>query len=176
MELGQPFINFTFINTQDPKYLMLGDLSEYLFIEGKPAIVQITLPGYTEPLEFTWHKKHTNVFNSNNLRITCLNNCGKQDYADLPDGIYKAKVIASPDKFNKERYYLKTDQFELELSKIRLDKFLKDGFTEVLKKWSSDVEILITAAKDAIRDGKIETAKRFFDEAKSILNKYKECK
>lgn len=88
MELGTPRIDFTFINLKEPKYLWLGDLSEYLFIENKPAIVQITTPGANEPIEFTWLKNKVNVFNSNNLKLTCLQECSdNQGYVDLPDGL-----------------------------------------------------------------------------------------
>lgn len=175
MELGKPNIEFQVTDAADPKYLMVADLSKYLHLATAPAIVEITIPGASTPLVFKWIKNQINVFNSNNLGLSCLNS--ECDYLDLPDGIWCITVKASPDTFRQTKFYLKTDLLRLELDEIYVQNGIQyDPRTQEFAKWSQEVELFLRTAEAAARRGDISMAKKFFDQAVKMIDKKSNCK
>lgn len=175
--IGKINIDFQVVHSGDPKIIMVADFSSWLYIETEPAVISITLPGSHNPIQFNFEKNKINGFNSNNLGIGCSYNCDEPEYADLPDGIYDIKLEASPNTFNKQRYYLKTDKIQLELDEL----LVKLGFTYNEKDKDKInnlqlIDFLLMVARAAIRLGDIPKASEHFNEALKLIEKTKECK
>lgn len=171
-------VDFQVIETYDPKFLLVGDTSDWAYASKKPSYILITLPGSSKAHKFTFKKKGLNWFNSNNFGITCLkDDCNDQTYVDLPDGIYTICVKSFYEGIEKSRYYLKTDRFEIEFRKTIIkndleydvkDKEFRDAMFQIL--W------MLRTAKDWAAEGDFVRADRFFTEAKKLLTNYTDCK
>jgi hypothetical protein len=168
-------INFEVIESNSPKMLIVGDFSEWAQLYSKPAILKITLPDSIEISTHTWTKKALNSYTSINLGVSCLEGT-PETYLDLPDGIYFLELIPSPSSYIFTRYYLKTDIFRLELDKIYVRSGMEyDLMNKSFREEMSVIEFLLRTAQAFARIGNIPKAKRDFEEAIKILNKYKEC-
>lgn len=169
-------IDFQVINSYDPAVLLVGDFSQWHHIENKPSIIEITVPGASTPIAFSFVKKTINAINGSALNLGC-DSCNDAAYPDLPDGIYTITLKGSPDTFNKKRYYLKLDQTRLELDKVYVASGLKyNPANKSYRDALSTIEFYLRVAEAHTRRGDIGKAKTFFNEAQSLLRKYKECK
>jgi hypothetical protein len=169
-------IDFQVIKTYDPKKLLIADTSQWSHIYDKPAIIEVTLPGSSNAHVSYIDKKNTIlVFNSTLLGITCGAGC-EEEQVELPDGIYHIKVKGSPDKFYKERYYMRSERLQLNLDKIYtslgFDISRQDKETaEVL--WTC--KLLIEAADASARLGEIAMAADYYKQAKRIVDSKINC-
>lgn len=173
LDLTQVIIDFHVFSIYDPKIFTVVDNSNWLHIEDAPAIIEITFPGSTKPLVFTYLKNSVNSFNSHNLLLTCLSgNCEDQAYIDLPDGIYTITVKGSPDSFQTTKYHLKTDRLQMKIDDI----LVSIGFDYHIEKAADrrrvdEVDFLRRVAEAHIRREDVGSAKKFFDLASSQLKK-----
>jgi hypothetical protein len=177
MEIGKIIINITVINDYDPRYLHVGDLSEWKGAKNLPATICIIPPGSKKSINTTFQKHRINSFNSTNLMLSCVKECEEQDYIDLPDGIWTLVLKSGYEGIEKTLYYLKTDRFTLELDKIYVRAGMdfdkeKKQFREDLQ----DLHFLINSAHSQIRVGDHAKANRDFTEAQVLLKKYIDCK
>lgn len=170
-------INFQVLESNNPQLLLVADVSKWEYAENLPAYLFITLPGSSNPLQFSWKKESINSFNSHNFGLSCVTECGEQEYRDLPDGVYTINLKSGYEGIEATKYYLKTDRFENELSKVIIkngteydpkDKDFRDDIFQI--KW-----ILLTAKAKAYQ-GDFVYAGRYFEEAKKLLKTYVECK
>ena len=175
--VGQIRIDFDVIQSTT-QTLWIGDNSDWVYIENDPAFIEITLPGSSKALVFSFKKKAINSFNSHNLGITCLQgNCTEETYTDIPDGIYTIKVKGKYQGMDKTKYYLKTDRTELNLSKV----IVKHGFEyskqdKEFRDRIYDIDWLIKVAKSHAKLGDFVKADRFFQQAKGLLEVLLDCK
>ena len=172
--IGNININFN-IFSDDPKYLSVGDLSDWLYAEELPAYILVTIPGSKKPKNFVFAKEKINTFNSHNLGLSCLKgDCTEEVYVDLPDGVYTICVKSGYEGIEKSKFYLKTDRFEIEIAKVTT----KDGleYNKEFVLLMTRVRFLLDVAKDHAMLGDFVKAQRFFEESKSLLNKMVECK
>ena len=169
-------VDFDILNTGNPYFLSLFDTSNWGVIEDKPAIIEITKPGEEVPVTFYFDKKAVNNFNSNKLEEVCLDDCNYPDLVLLSDGLYIITLKGSPDKFYKTRMHLKTDSFDLELSKLFTKYFSKceSNNDEIFKK-ITEIKFLIQGAKSAIRFSNITLANSLWEKAVDRLDKLKNC-
>jgi len=167
---GKPRLNFTIYNTYEPELILVADYSDWKILENKPAIMKIIPPGSNREIIHTWKKNRVNIYNSINLGLSCLTECDEQKYEFLPDGIYQFILEGSPSNYNKKRYYLKTDQFRLDLDtiyiKLNIEYSQKD---DKIKDLLSDIEFMLSSAEAFTRNGDFVRADRAFCEAKKIL-------
>lgn len=171
----KPRIDFSILQSDDPKYLSILDLSEYYQLESRPVVISITLPGSEDPVKAYLGKNRVNVFNSINLGLSCFTDC-EQEYLDLPDGLYCIKTEIS-DELYKERYYLRTALLQLDLDKIMVRVGLEyDPSNRAFREWYLNVNIALDAAHAHARTGNIPDCKRMYDEVVLMIDKYKECK
>lgn len=172
MASNKVIVEFQVIDTENPKFLMVGDLSNWATAENKTAYIQITLPGSRKFKTFIFRKHHTSTFNSHNLGISCLtNNCNDQDYVELPDGMYKICVKSGIEGIEESKYYLKTDKLEQDLGKIIIkngleysrddEDFIEKAFKIKWKLWT---------AKENTKFGHHLKGSRDYEEAKSMLS------
>lgn len=164
-------IDIDFSIHSSPYYLKVVDLSNWGVIKNKPSIVEITLPGFSNPATKFFDKNKLNVFSVNTLNIAY----GDSDQlSTLPDGVYKVKVIGSPDKYNREEYYLKTDLFDMEIDKVYIDNIDRIGdatFNEKLIR----IEFLKSGAEAHLRADMLEMASMLFEKAQELLTDIINC-
>jgi len=164
-------LDFHVLSTGDPKILVVMDTSVWGFIEDKPSIIEIILPGSKKVRVYNFIKGKANVFNSSNLLITPVG-----QYCELVDGIYKITVKGSPDSHCKHRGFLKTDSAKLKLYKMYNSLNLEDGKSDRDKKEKiQDIDLLIKAAEASVSLGKYKKGMQFFKRAVQELNEYNEC-
>lgn len=170
-------VDFEVIPTHNPKRLWISDASEWGVAENQASIICIFPPGSTTSINNTFIKHNLNVFHSVNLKLSCLTSCAGQQYSDLPDGVWTINLKSAFTDLEKTRYYLKTDQIQLELDKVytraglEFDKSQK-SFREDLQ----DIEFLLRTASAHTRQGNSFKASRDFNGARELLTKYQNCK
>jgi hypothetical protein len=169
----KPIIDFSVHS--DPYWIKVADYSMWNLIEEGPSIIEVTLPGYGTPVTKYFDKHKTNGFNSIVLGMNCIEPCEDTDLVTLPDGIYTIKVIGSPSKFNKEKYYLKTDLLDMEIDKIFIDSIEKDDYNKIEKRLT-EITFLIKGAESHIRYDNITIASSMFQKATEMVDKMKTCR
>jgi len=175
MSLNKINIDFQVLKTYDPKVLVIADTSEWSVIEDKPAIIEITIPGANNPSIHYVDKNKINVYTSALLGINCGAEC-EEDLIEIPDGIYHIHMKGSPDTFEKERYYLRTEKLQLKLDKayVALGKDINHADKDVVELlWTC--KLLIEAADASTRLGEIAMASDYYKQAKRIIDSYLDC-
>ena len=174
MEVGNININFS-VFSDDTRFLHVADLSDWVYAENLPSYISITPPGYKNAKTFFFVKNKINSFNSHNLGISCLTaNCKKEEYLEIPDGIYTICLKSNFKNIEEYKFYLKTDRFEIEYAKV----MVRDGidFDKNFILYMTEVKFMLDVAKSHASLGNFVKAHRFFEEAKLLLKKYVECK
>ena len=173
-QIGNININFdTFSNS--PLYLAVMDLSEWVYAEDKPSYISILVPGSKKPKTFSFKKFKTNIFNSHNLGLSCLKaDCTKEEYVDLPDGIYTIELLSGFEDISCKKYYLKTDRFEIEYQKV-LIAFGTDVDQNFIN-YMTKIKYTLDVAKSHTMNGNFVETHKYFQEAKKLLKRYVECK
>lgn len=169
----KPIIDFDI--KSDPYWIKVADYSFWKLIEDRPAIIEVTIPGYSNPIVHYFDKGSTNGFNSLNLKINCSGDCKDIEKVTLPDGIWKITVKGSPDKFNKTTHYLKTDLLQLDLDKVMIESF-EEGCIQDIEEKLTQIELLIAGAESYIRYDNLKVAGSMFQKALSLTEKLKDCK
>lgn len=113
-------LSFDIIDLNSCQTLGLLDTSYYSSNQTiSNATLQIISPFDNDPVELDYYKNAVTVINSNNLKITNVND---QDYlVDLPDGLYTAKISICPeDQYWFEKTWYRTCQLECKYDKAFL--------------------------------------------------------
>lgn len=177
MEAGKIIVDFEVYNSHNPQTLIVGDHSYWKNAENLPAYLLVTPPGSKTPISNVFKKHRLNIFQSVNLGLSCLTECDEQKYEDLNDGIWTFVLKSGYEGFEKTRYYLKTDRIRLQLDQVYIKAGLEYSKEDKqLRNDLSDIEFLLRTAEARTRSGDWFKASRDFDEAKSILKRYQECK
>jgi hypothetical protein len=140
-------IDFIFLESNDPKLLILLDRSRYLTNPEKPRL-QITLPGFTGYIETDYNINGITVIDSDKLKLT--ESCEYNSLIDLPDGIYKIKQMVCPtDELFIFKCYLKTQQLEFLYSQLLLsiDNYNIDINSNKILSELVIIDILIKSAR-----------------------------
>lgn len=169
-------VDFDILDTGNPYIISLYDISNWGLIKDKVSLVEIISPGEDSPITLPFDKKQVNVYNSNQLHDICLESCEIPENVMLDDGLYQITVKGSPDKFFKKRLYLKTDSFNLELSKLFIKYYAdvickQDDFLLKIQ----DIQFLIEGSKAAVRFTNMKLANQLWNKAQDKLNELKEC-
>ena len=169
-------INFQLIDTKDPKWLNIADYSTWGMIENKPAIIEVTLPGFKNPVTNYFKMNQINAFNSLHLGINCVDSCGNYEKADLPDGVYEITVKGSPDSYNFSRKVLRTTLLELQLDKAYVNAVSScSNVNQDLLNRIDKVEAILSAAHSNVVYDNICEAQELYKEAKRLTDNLKEC-
>jgi hypothetical protein len=173
--VGKIHIDFEVFETGNPKILSVADTSDWLYAENKPSYISIKIPGSSKYKTVSFKKWAVNNFNSHNLGISCLKgDCTKETYVNLPDGIYTIKLLSGYEDIDREKYYLKTDEIDLEIAKSLTQ--IGFDFTDQTAKQIKPFEKIkdwLQASKDETKKGDFVKADRYFQEASSLFNKQK---
>ena len=173
MAAGKPYIDFNVHS--DPYWIRVADYSTWMLIKNKPSIIEILLPGSGVPVVKFFDKNKTNGFNSINLEINCVGECGETDPVTLSDGVYKITVKGSPSKFKQEKHYLKTDLLQMELDKIYISSIDNNKYSKV-KDTLTTIEFLLKGAEAHLRMDNIRMAGNMFQKAVEMTEDLKDCK
>jgi hypothetical protein len=171
--IGIVKVDFTVIPDFSPDTLIVGDMSVWAVAENKQASIHITSPGSTKVISNVFMKHKLNIFNSENLGISCITADGQNNHVKLSDGIWKINLQSSLEGLEKTRYYLKADQFRMDLDKIYIRAGLEySKSTKKFREDLQDIEFLARTAEAHTRNGDFYKADRNFSEAKRLLDKY----
>jgi hypothetical protein len=163
-------LRFGVVNTGDPRYLKLDDMSNWSFIEDKPARIEITLPATVAAVNFNWGKGQVNEFDAKILHGSCHEGA-TGDY--LPDGIYKLTLIGTPETYGYTIYYLKTDNFDLSLDRILLDT---DRYSDEFIGIVDELTFLKRAAEAHVKLENMKKADEIISQAWDLIERLKNCK
>ena len=173
--IGNINIEFS-VSSTSPLHLVVEDFSDWVYAKDLPAYVTILIPGSKKPKTFIFKKFKRNIFNSHNLGLSCFtDDCQKEVYVDLPDGLYTVCLKSGYENIENTHYYLKTDRFEVEYNKVLIKYGIDDvdqNFINLMVK----IKYVLDVAKSHAMLGDFVKADRYFVEAKKLLNRYLECK
>lgn len=169
-----PFLNLTIFDSHDNKLLVIGDASSYPtgFSIVNPT-VQIIVPGYG-PKTITFTERTINIYNSNDLGITCdADDC---DLSTLPDGIYTVKYAIAPayqynvtkNFFRVENLYQKFDEKVLNMEMYTCDSQLKRS----KKMQLDDIEFYIQGAIAAGNRCANKLAIELYNKASTMIDRF----
>ena len=164
-------IDIDFDITSSLYYLKVIDMSCWGIISERPAVIEITMPGYTHPIKKYFSKQDT-VYDAYALNMICEDTCEK---IELPDGIYHILIKGSPSSYKNEYDYLKADQLVRDLD-IILIRSLDKGCTECNKKDVLEAKFLLECARAYIRSGQVKKCSEYYKMAKKISDRLKNCK
>lgn len=160
----------------EPKYIMIGDASQWGVAENLPAYISVIPPGSKKAITLTFKKHSLTYLTSVNLGLSCIEKCEAQILEPLDDGVWEICLKSSYKNLDKKRYLLKTDSLRLEMDKL----YIKEGIP--YKEGNITIESLCSAewalkvADSEIRQGNISQAMKAYNEAVKQVNKFKNCK
>lgn len=170
--LDKIHLDFQVTSAGNPEILIVKDTSVWGFIEDKPSVIDILMPGYTKVRTYNFVKNKSNVFNSSNLLKSCT---GK--YEDLLDGVYEITVKGSPDTNCKHRSFLKTDKIRLLIGDLYLEKYfncgdIKDDKLKILRKIKNELD----AAEIKAARGEVKEASMILKDTYKRVREYLNCR
>lgn len=169
-------LDFQVLTIFDPKLITVVDTSYWGEIEGKPSIIEITMPGESKPVVHYFDKFKFNILNSHNLGINC-STCSDIVFSELPDGIYHITIKGSPDSFSITKQFLKTDSTRLKLDEFIVSTDLNcHEFSKELIERIQKINLFIEAAESNTRLGNYEEAQQLLFRAQKHISKLKGCK
>lgn len=169
-------ISIDFNITSDPYWIRIADYSVWGVIENQPSIVEITIPGYSTYTTRYFDKFKTNALNSITLEVNCSDgSCPDVDLVTLPDGIYKIVVKGSPSTNVKERYYLKTDLFDMEVDKLIITSIDSGKYMDIESELV-EINMLKAGAESNLRFDRIKESGMLFEQARKQVDKLINCK
>ena len=166
-------INIDFEVRSDLYYLKVLDFSVWGLAENKPAIIEITLPGYVKNVTHYFDKHNTNIFQSITLDQNCVN-CAEETTQPLLDGIYLFTVKASPSTFYKTRKFLKTDSIQMDIDRIYIDSFTNQSREIIINK-ISEIEFLLKSAEANLRYDLEKESMMLYTQARKMVDKLNDC-
>jgi hypothetical protein len=169
-------INIDFEITSDLYWLKITDRSSWGLIKDKPAVIEITRPGFASSVAKYFDKGVVSIYNSLLLEGNCVD-CNNQDGVPLSDGIYVIKLKGSPSTYSKELKYLKTDDLRMRVDRlyingIKSDSPFKIDFAEKLL----EIETLIKGAEANLRYDKETEAGKLYELASNKTDQLINCK
>jgi hypothetical protein len=168
-------IRIDFDIKSDIYYLNVIDYSNWGLIEQKPAIIEVTLPGYSTPKVNYFNKHKNNVLTSTMLGLKC-DNCPGDEQRTIDDGIYIITVKGSPETYNKTLKYLKTDLFRMRLNKLYIDsgcncvKSDPNMFQRIV-----EIEFMLKGAEAHLAFDMEKEAGMLFTQAQTLLDDLLAC-
>ena len=166
-------IDFYVLETGSPKIISVYDNSDWEYSENLPSYIVIKIPGSNKEKSFSFLKGAINTLNSHNLGLSCLKgNCTEEEYVDLPDGIYTITVKSGYEGSDATKFYLKTDRFFIEYSKVLIKYGFEYTKDEDFISYMTKIKFLVDVAKAHAINGDFVKTQRFFEEAKQLLKNY----
>ncbi len=170
-------IDFTVLNTGDPKEILIGDKSSWGIAESQPAFFIVIPPGSPSGITLNFTKNSLFFLNSVNLGLSCVHaDCTPQDYINLSDGVWEFQLKSSFEGQEKTRLYLKDDSLRTEIDKLRIKQGFNYNLDSDILKTLDKVEFLLSAAHSFVKEGDFANSMKGYEEAKKLVKKLKSCK
>jgi len=155
------------------KVLQVMDLSNWGPAVTKTALIAITTPGSTVPIENIFQKEKVNVFNSNNLGLSDVDDYSS--LAILPDGVYKICVrvcMSDGDVEEVCKYILVDCTIRCQVSRQIITVDLNcDPCKASLLKDLQDVVLFLDAAQAQISNCNANKAMEYYRKAAQMLSR-----
>lgn len=174
MAASIPILDLTIFDSHNINLLVIGDSSFYpVDWSIVTPTVQITVPGYG-PKTISFTEKTVNIYNSNDLAITCdVDIC---DLVPLPDGIYTIKYAIAPAyTYNVTKTWLRVDSLYKKFDDkfLNISMFTCDGALEKTRKQEIDeIEYYIQGAIAAGNRCSTTLAMELYRKAETLLNRF----
>lgn len=169
-------IDFKVIESNDPKYLFVGDISKYGVAQNHPAYIRILPPGASEWITNGLLKNQFNVFHAQNLGLDCIIDGCDREYSDLEDGVWEICVETAFTDISKKKYYLKTDALRQEIDKLYIKAGLDYCESSVIIKELRKVEFFLSAANAYMKKGDHVKAKKAYDLSQKTTERISNCR
>jgi len=169
-------IDFIIGKEVDPKYIMIGDASQWGIAENQPAYLTIIPPGSKNAISLNFQKHSLTFLTSVNMGLSCIERCQAQELEDLDDGIWEICLKSNFEGLDKKRYLLKTDSLRLEMDKLYINQGIPFKESNTVVKALKSAEWCLNVAEAEMRQGNRPQAMRAFEEACKEIEKYKKCK
>ena len=174
----QTIIHFTALDTHNPLILGIADISYYPsnFTKTNPTL-EIPPPGFNKSV-LTYTPSSLNLFNSNDLGITCGDD--SCSLTELPDGIWAVKMsVNPPDQYNKSKNFLRTKELErrwgialMKTDIVNCNGDIKSQQLTIL----DEIWYYIQCAIGAANDCNYKVSINLYREALEMLKDFTECK
>jgi hypothetical protein len=171
-------LDFSFVDTYTCNTIGVMDISYYnpSHVITEP-IMQVLVPGYTNPVELTYYKGGVTILNSSNLNIKKV--LDPRDYIELPDGPYTIKISVCPhDQFYKERTYYRMCKLEC----LYFQALLKIDFAQCSSCYSPDkleklklASLYMEGILANTNNCNLKKANELYSKASKILDKLINC-
>lgn len=153
----------------DPKRIIIADVSEWGIIEGYDSFIEIQAPGEATPVVLPFEKEGISIITSVTLGLQG-GDPDTDNLKDLPDGIYRIKVYGTPESYYKQKYFMKTDRFQLRYDQILLSSMDNcSSIGEHDKTTLVKIHFLLKAAAAQTRLGNFCKAEELYKEAYKLL-------
>lgn len=178
MVLNNPILDFIIIDSHDPKFLAVADISQFPtgFIVVSPTI-EVTPPSFPSSLH-VHSVGNVAVFNTNTLNITCV-----EDYSllpELPDGLWKIRITISPaHKYNMEKSFFRIDALLHKWQQALISTDIKECDQSIKKQDKlalDDIYNFMQGAIAAANECDYNRAVQLYDLAKRLLQSFNDTK
>lgn len=170
-----PKLNFDILETYDLRILRIADTSDWKHLKTETSYIDIITPARKKPVTHYFNKDSINIFNSNNLELTCTD-C-KDGLQKLPDGIYNIKIyVCEGAEFFYSACYLRTVSTQLRLNQILINLGLCNCTpdTSVMDRYN-EIDMLLTSAHANVIDGNINQGSCEYFKALELLDNLENC-
>lgn len=175
IDIVEPNLDFHVYSDGNPKKLIVVDESEWGRLRDEVSMINITVPGFSNPVNYYLGKNKVNIFNSVNLGMSCVTPGEPLCFNDLPDGIYDIEIFAGT--FSCSKKYLKTDLLNLEIDKLYSRTCLEcDVLSGDIMEKVMEAEVLIRGAEAETRLGNFESAHMLIDRVHELVELMSNCK
>ena len=137
-----------------------------------PSVIEIYTPGSTKPYKSYFSKEDTS-YDSIALGIVC--GADACENVELPDGIYRIKITASPSTFFQEHNFLKSDQLQRDIDKAYIS-VINESCSGNCKSDVIEANFLLETAHAYNRMSDIKGANEAYSLSKRIIDKIVNCK
>ena len=172
-------LSFTVIDTHSLKTLGIADTSMYSSAQGfNGATLQVITPfNPNKIVELNYFQNGVTILNSNTLQITNVNRL--EDLADLPDGIYTAKISICPyEQFWFEDTWFRIDALQcqynqalLKLNVVNCENCYNPEKLKILNR----VRLYIESIKANTQIDNYKEAQKLYSASKKLLEKLLYC-
>lgn len=169
-------LDFHVISIGEPKKLIIADDSEWGQLSYRDSYIEITIPGFREPITHFLEKNKINTFNSISLGTSCIKDDCTPELQNLPDGVYLIKILGNPSSYNCEKSYLKTDNIRTKIDKLYAKVALMcDDIDDILMENIKKAEFMLASAEAANRQGQYKMGHDFLFYANQIIDSFGNC-
>lgn len=160
-------LDFEVIKTDDLTKLVIADLSDWTGLTGSQIDILLPECEVIDTITLPLVRNINNTFSLVDLAVT---------EERLPDGIYIISVKDDAGTTIHTKNHLRTTNLRLLRDRLFLKYITDCNFEEILSLGINLIDLYIEAAYANLRDGDINKAKYFYNQAKNRIDKLLNCK